>query len=187
MRRVSMKGLCVLPVALWTMACGQPMEAEQATGHEGEPVRSELATAATLSLVEQGLTGALESKLEEGNEALDYTEGFLRAFSVAGSGTPTLAQADAAVMQLQEYEAFTYTKPVTLSYAQARGYFYLEFDPLHPLIRSTYGTSSETPQVSTRYYTRLVAAGASGWLRLFVVLFPQSKKVIVFEQNGYET
>lgn len=184
--RVSMKGLSLVPMALLTLACGQPMEGEPLAGGSGVPLPSELATASTLPLVEQGLTGELESLLEAGNEELDYTEGFLRAFSFSGK-TPTLAQADAAVLAMQEYEAFTSVRPVTLTYPQARGYFYLEFDPLHPRILSTYGNGTETVQVATHYYTRLVAAGASGWFRLFVVLFPQSKKVIVFEQNGYET
>lgn len=51
--------------------------------------------------------------------------------------------------------------------------------------RWPYGT--ENVQVATHYHSYLVAPGASGWFRLFVILFPQSKKVIVFEQTGYET
>lgn len=189
MRRGSMKGLCLLPVAVLTMACGQPMEGKQAAEGSGAPLQSEQAAVSPLSLKEQALTSQLESTLEAGNDEHYWTEGYLRAFSFTWSSksAPTLAQADAAVMAMQEYEPFTYTQPVTLTYAQARGGLYAEFDPLHPLILSTYGNGSETVQVATRYYSRPVAPGSSGWFRLFVILFPQSKKVIVFEQDGFET
>jgi hypothetical protein len=119
----------------------------------------------------------------------DWTEGSLRRFDFTWPYTsqPTLTQADAAVMALQEYGAYAADDAIALSYSQAQAYLYSEFEPLHPQILAAYGNGSENVQVATRYHSYLVAPGASGWFRLFVILFPASKKVIVFEQTGYET
>jgi hypothetical protein len=142
----------------------------------------------SLALSEQALTAQLETTLEAGNEVRDWTEGSLRRFDFAWPYTsqPTLTQADAAVMALQEYSAYGADDAIALSYSQAQAYLYSEFSPLHPQILAAYGNGTENVQVATRYHSYLVAPGASGWFRLFVILFPVSKKVIVFEQTGYE-
>jgi hypothetical protein len=143
-----------------------------------------------LTLSEQALTSQLQSTLATGEAAYEYTSGSLRRFDFAWpySGEPTLAQADAAVLGIQDYDYYYGgTTGTALTYAQLYGYLYSEFQPLHPQILSTYGNGVENVQVMTHYYTRLVAPGASGWFRLNVILFPQSKKIIVFEQTAYET
>ena len=143
-----------------------------------------------LTLSEQAISAQLQATLNSGNAAQDWTDGHLRRFDFAWpySGEASLAQADAAIMGIQDYQQYYSTDPGTpLTYSQAQSYFYSEYQPLAPQILSTYGNGSETVQVMTHYYSRLVAPGASGWFRLFVILFPQSKKIIVFEQIGYET
>ncbi|MCY1083685.1 hypothetical protein [Archangium lansingense] len=142
-----------------------------------------------LTLTEQAITSQLQSTLATGEAAYHYTSGSLRRFDFAWpySGEPTLAQADAAVFGFQEYQEYGYDAGTALTYAQLYGYLYSEFQPLHAQILSTYGNGVENVQVMTHYYTRLVAPGASGWFRLNVILFPQSRKVIVFEQTAYET
>ncbi len=143
-----------------------------------------------LTLTEQALTSQLESTLATGEDEYDWSTGSLRRFDFAWpySGEPTLAQADAAVMGIQEYDYYYgHTTGTAITYPQFHDYLYAEFQPLHPQILSTYGNGLENVQVMTHYYTRLVAAGASGWFRLNIILFPQSKKIIVFEQTAYET
>ncbi|WPB77112.1 hypothetical protein KYC5002_50060 [Archangium violaceum] len=143
-----------------------------------------------LTLSEQSITSQLQSTLATGEAVYEYTSGSLRRFDFAWpySGEPTLAQADAAALGIRDYDYYYGgTTGTTLTYAQLHGYLYSEFQPLHAQILSTYGNGVENVQVMTHYYTRLVAPGASGWFRLNVILFPQSKKIIVFEQTAYET
>lgn len=142
-----------------------------------------------LSLSEQSIAYALQQTLATGEAAQDWTTASLRRFDFAWpySGEATLAQADAAVMGLQEYQEYGYSTGTVLTYPQLYGYLYSEFEPLHPQILSTYGNGAENVQVMTHYYSRAVAPGADGWFRLNVILFPQSHKVIVLEQIGYET
>ncbi|NMO16353.1 hypothetical protein HPC49_47510 [Pyxidicoccus fallax] len=135
------------------------------------------------------LTAQLEATVEAGNEARYYTEGSLRAYDAywPHPGVPTLSQADRSVMTLQEYSAFAADDAIAYSYAQAKAYLYSEFEALGPQLLATYGNGTENVQVAIRYHEYPVAPGASGWFRLFVILFPESKKVVVFEQTGYET
>jgi hypothetical protein len=144
----------------------------------------------SLALSEQTLPSHLQSQLTDGNEAVDYTWAELRPFHFSWpySGAPSLDKAAEAVLGFQEYEAFTYdTTPEVYSYADFHLYLYTEFEPLHASILSTYGNGTETVQVKHYYYDRPVAPGASGWFHLYVILFPESRKVVVFEQNAYET
>jgi len=140
------------------------------------------------SLSEQDVTAQLETTLAAGNAVRTWTEGSLRRFDFTWPYTTplTLAQADRAVMAQREYAAYAADDSVASNYSQARAYLYPEFEPLHPQILAAYGNGAETVQVATRYHSYLVAAGSHGWFRLFIILFPQSKKIIVFEQTGYE-
>lgn len=143
-----------------------------------------------LTLSEQAISSQLQSTLATGEAAYEYTSGSLRRFDFAWpySGEATLAQADAAVLGIQDYGYYYGDAPGTvLTYSQLDNYLYSEFQPLHPQILSTYGNGVENVQVMTHYYSRPVAPGADGWFRLNVILFPQSRKVIVFEQTAYET
>ncbi|AKI98960.1 hypothetical protein ATI61_106340 [Archangium gephyra] len=143
-----------------------------------------------LTLSEQAITSQLQATLDTGEDAYEYTTGSLRRFDFAWpyAGEPTLAQADAAVLGIQDYDySYGGTPGTAITYAQLHGYLYSEFQPLHPQILSTYANGVENVQVMTHYFTRLVAPGASGWFRLNVILFPQSKKILVFEQQAYET
>jgi hypothetical protein len=143
----------------------------------------------SLSLSEQSITAQLAATLAAGNDARDWTEGTLRRFDFTWPYTsaPTLTQADAAVLGLQEYGDFAQVDALGLSSSEAQAYLYSEFSPLYSQILSTYRTGSEQVQVASRYYSRKVAPGADGWFRVFIILFPQSKKILVFEQTGYET
>lgn len=140
-------------------------------------------------LTQQPLTAQLEATLEAGNDTRNWTEGSLRRFDIAWpyAGLPTLSQVDRSVMSEGPYSAFAADDAIALSTSQAQAYLYPEFEALHPQILAAYGNGTENVQVATRYHSYPVAPGASGWFRLFIYLFPESKKVIVFEQTGYET
>jgi hypothetical protein len=168
-----------LVAAAMVSACGGGVEA-----HGEVPVEQARQGLADLALSEGSLTAALQATLATGNARYSYTEGALRRFDF--TGTATLAQADAAVLALQEYEEYALHAGQTTSYANWKNTLYAEFQPLHPQILSTYQTGSETVQVVTHSFERLVAAGSTGWFRLTILLFPTSHKVIVFEQTAYE-
>ncbi|WP_375769412.1 hypothetical protein NR798_00600 [Archangium gephyra] len=142
-----------------------------------------------LTLTEQAITSQLSATLATGEAERDWTTASVRRFDFAWpySGEASLAQADAAVLGFQEYQDYGYFAGTALTYPQLNDYLYSEFQPLHPQILSTYGNGWENVQVMTHYYSRAVAPGADGWFRLNVILFPQSKKIIVLEQIGYET
>jgi hypothetical protein len=179
MMRHVMKTLSLVSVAVLA-ACGGGVETsrEETAAQMGQGL-------AELALSERSITPALQSTLDTGNAKYRWTEGSLRRFDFSGSAT--LAQADAAVLALQEHEAYAYFGSTqALSYADWKNTLYSEFQPLHSRILSTYGNGTETVQVVTHYYEQLVAAGSTGWFRLTVILFPQSHQVIVFEQTGYE-
>lgn len=178
MRHAWMK-LGSVVVAAMVSACGAGVEAqEQAPGVE---VSQGLAD---VSLSEKAITAALQATLNTGNAKYFYTDGSLRRFDF--TGTATVAQADAAVLSLQEYSQYARPAAQNISYADFKNTLYLEFQPLHSQILSTYQTGGESVQVVTHYYEDLVAAGSTGWFRLTVIFFPVSKKVIVFEQTAYE-
>ncbi len=144
----------------------------------------------SLALGEETLPTNLQTQLRTGNEAVDYTSADLRPFHFSWpySGAPSLDKAAEAVLGFQEYESYSYdTAPEVYSYADFRLFMYTEFEPLHASILSTYGNGTETVQVKHYYYDRPVAPGASGWFHLYVILFPESHKVVVFEQTAYET
>jgi len=177
MRRAWMKTLSLVSVAVLA-ACGGGVETRQEAPAE---VTQGLAD---LTLSEQSITAALQTTLNTGNARYHYTEGSLRRFDF--TGTASIAQADAAILALQEYEEYSYFAGQSISYAGWKNTLYLEFQPLHSQVLSTYGNGTETVQVVTHAFERLVAAGSTGWFRLTIILFPQSHKVIVFEQTGYE-
>jgi hypothetical protein len=194
MGRKWMKALAVLPMAVLA-ACGGDVAGTEQAGENTQgvlnaPSLSPAPAGYQLTLTEQALTSQLEATLETGEDAYDYTQGSLRRFDFAWpySGAPTLAQADAAVLAFQEYDYYySHAAATVLTYPQLNGYLYSEFQPLHPQILSTYGNGVENVQVMTRYISYPVAPGADGWFRLNIILFPQSKKIIVFEQTAYET
>lgn len=140
-------------------------------------------------LTEQPLTAQLQATLEAGNDERDWTEGTLRLFHIAWpyAGNPTLSQVDRSVMNDPAYYEFSADDAVALSAAQAKAYLYPEFEPLHAQILATYGNGTEKVQAATRYHSYPVAPGADGWFRQLIILFPESRKVLVFEQTGYET
>ncbi|WP_143178012.1 hypothetical protein [Cystobacter ferrugineus] len=177
MMRHVMKTLSLVSMAVLA-ACGGGVE----TSHEETAAQ---VGQGLVELSESSITSALQSTLNTGNAKYRWTEGYLRRFDFSGSAT--IAQADAAVLALQEYEAYGYFGSTqAISYADWKNTLYSEFQPLHSQILSTYSNGTETVQVVTHYYEQLVAAGSTGWFRLTVILFPQSRKVIVFEQTGYE-
>jgi len=100
MMRHVMKTLSLVSVAVLA-ACGGGVE----TSHE-ETAAQVGQGLAELALSENTITSALQTTLDTGNAKYRWTEGSLRRFDFSGSAT--LAQADAAVLALQEYEAYAY-------------------------------------------------------------------------------
>jgi hypothetical protein len=74
-----------------------------------------------LTLSEQAITSQLQATLATGEAAYEWSTGSLRRFDFAWSysGEPTLAQADAAVLGIQEHDYYYGGKAGTaLTYAQ---------------------------------------------------------------------
>ncbi len=191
MRRKLMKTLlCVVPAALLG-ACGGAVE----TAQEAEPGQSTQGVVLPappanyqLELEEASVDAGPLSALASGNAVHHWTEGYLRGFDFAWpySGSPSVDKAAEAVLGLQDYGL--YGEPgVVLSFAQFKTDVYSEFQPVPPSLLAAYSNGAETVQVKRYYTSYLVAAGSTGWFNLYVVLFPQSRKVIVFEQTAYET
>ncbi|QRN97372.1 hypothetical protein JRI60_51985 [Archangium violaceum] len=190
MRRKWMKTLlCVVPVALLG-ACGGAAESVQEAelGQGTQAVLPAPPANYQLELEEAPVDSGPLSALAPGNAAHYWSEGYLREFDFAWpySGSPSLDKAAEAVLGLQDYGL--YGEPgVVLSFAQFKTDVYSEFLPVPPSLLAAYSNGAETVQVKRYYTSYLVAAGSTGWFNLYVVLFPQSHKVIVFEQTAFET
>ena len=142
-----------------------------------------------LALTEQDVSDALLDTLATGEDASESTEASLRRFDFTWphATPPTLTQADVSVMALRQYDAYYHDDAQGLTAAQAREQVYAEFLPAYDQVLATHGNGTERVQVAVRYHSYLVAAGASGWFRVFFILFPESKKIVVLQQTGYET
>ncbi|AKQ65149.1 hypothetical protein A176_002061 [Myxococcus hansupus] len=141
------------------------------------------------ALVQSPITANLQSVLDAGNSVREDAIGYLTAFDFAWpySGETTLDAAAAAILARGQYRGYrSYPTPETLTYAGFESLMFSMFTPLHPAILATYGNGTENVQVK-RYY-REFSTGPNGDNKrsLFVILFPRSFKVVVYEQTWHE-
>ncbi|QDF06327.1 hypothetical protein [Myxococcus xanthus] len=146
-------------------------------------------TGHALTLVQSPITAGLQSALDAGNIVREDNISHLTAFDFAWtySGETTLDTAAAAILARGQYRGYRNDPaPLVLTYAQLETSMYWQFRPLHPAILATYGNGTENVQVK-RYY-REFSTGPNGdnWRTLNVILFPQSYKVVVYEQTAHE-
>jgi len=102
------------------------------------------------------------------------------------SDTP-LDLAVEAVMGIQDiaYYGFYDYGEITLSDLEQQ--LRPAFDPIVPSILSEFGDGSETVRIEHLYTSYPVAPGADAWHDAFVILFPQSHRIALFQQIEYET
>ncbi|WP_338865209.1 hypothetical protein [Myxococcus stipitatus] len=146
-------------------------------------------TGYALTLQEQPVTAELQSTLDTGNAQYEMMTSYLRRLDYAWpfSGEASLQQATAAVLAQGRYIGYR-NDPTTLELTlpEMNSAMYWQFQPLLPLILSTYGDGMETVRV--KRYSRTFSTGPNGdnWRSLYIMLFPRSYKVVVYEQTAHE-
>lgn len=143
----------------------------------------------TLSWLEQPITERLQFALDQGNTRFENETGSLRRLDYywTFTGQATLEQAAQAVLAQGRYLVYrSDPSPSVISLSEMSGSMWPQFRPLLPVILETYGNGTETVQV--KRYSREYSTGPNGDTQriLHVMLFPQSYKVIVFEQTWHE-
>lgn len=134
------------------------------------------------------LEPGLQSLLDTGNAYREDLHSFLDRYDFAWPySTPaTLDAAAAAVLARSEYQGYRNKVPTTSTYAAFQSQMYLQFQPLHPAILDTYGEDAANAQVKS--YFRAFSTGPNGdnWRTLNIILLPESRHVIVYEETGHE-
>nr|BDT35963.1 PPC domain-containing protein [Myxococcus sp. MH1] len=143
----------------------------------------------TLSWLEQPITERLQSVVDQGNDWFENETGSLRRLDYywTFTGQATLDQAVQAVLAQGRYQVYrSDPAPAVLSLSETSSSMWFQFRPLLPVILETYGNGTETVQV--KRYFREYSTGPNGDTHriLYIMLFPQSYKVIVFEQTWHE-
>lgn len=146
-------------------------------------------TGHALTLLQRPITAGLQASLDAANTVREDSISYLTAYDFAWpySGEATLDAAAAAILAQGQYRGYrSDPSPGVLTYAQLETHMYLHFRPLHPAVPATYGNGSENVQV--KQYFREFSTGPNGdnWRTLNVILFPQSYKVVVYEQTAHE-
>ncbi|MBU8894835.1 hypothetical protein KRR26_04435 [Corallococcus sp. M34] len=146
----------------------------------------------TLTLAEQPITAALQALLAAENTVREDQFSYLRRidFLWPYAGEAALDRAAESVLAQSLYTGYrnyqATVPPVVITYPDLLSTMYNAYQPLHAAILAAYGNGTESVQVKS--YFRAFSTGPNGdaWGRLNFILFPQSKKIIVFEQTGHE-
>ncbi|MFP2956945.1 hypothetical protein ACLEPN_03705 [Myxococcus sp. 1LA] len=142
-----------------------------------------------LTLIQSPITASLQATLGAANTVREDNISFLTAYDFAWpySGETTLDAAVAAILAQGQYRGYRNDPaPDVMTYAQLETSMYWQFRPLHPAVLATYGNGTENVQV--KQYFREFSTGPNGdnWRTLNIILFPQSYKVVVYEQTAHE-
>jgi len=143
---------------------------------------------AKLTVVEEAITSQLKATLDAAN-VYDGSFAVLRRFDFGWpyEGEASLDLAAQAALKVDDYYLYRYDpQPIVYTYDQFLSAMYSRYQSLHPAILATYGNGSENVQVKRYYRTYSTGPNGDHWDSLFVILFPVSHKVVVFEQQGYE-
>ncbi|WP_375758142.1 hypothetical protein [Corallococcus exercitus] len=134
------------------------------------------------------LEGNLQALLNGGNAYREDMYSFLDRYDFAWPySTPaSLDAAAAAVLARSEYQGYRNDVPDTYTYAAFLSRMYSQFQPLHQAILDTYGESGANAQVKS--YFREFSTGPNGdnWRTLNIILLPESRHVLVYEQTAHE-
>ncbi|WP_426753359.1 hypothetical protein [Myxococcus sp. Y35] len=146
-------------------------------------------TGHALTLLPRPITVDLQAALDTANTVREDNVSYLTAYDFAWpyAGETTLDAAAAAILAQGQYRGYRNDPaPEVMTYAQLETDMYWQFRPLHPAILATYGAGTENVQV--KQYFREFSTGPNGdnWRTLNVILFPQSFKVVVYEQTAHE-
>jgi hypothetical protein len=142
-----------------------------------------------LALVEEPITPELQAQLAAAN-VYDGMFSYLRRFDFGWpyGGAAELDQAARAVFNADDrYRPFRYDPETeVLTYDEFLAYMHAPYRPLHPALLSTYGAPGGPVQV--KRFSRTYSTGPNGdhWDSLFVILFADSHKIVVYEQQTYE-
>ncbi|NRD58787.1 hypothetical protein [Corallococcus exiguus] len=144
---------------------------------------------APVTLAAFPLDGTLNAVLGGANAYREDMYSFLDRYDFAWpySTHATLNAAAAAVLARSEYKGYRNDpNPGTYTYAAFLPRMYLQFQPLHQAILDTYGESAANAQVKS--YFREFSTGPNGdnWRTLNIILLPESRHVIVYEQTAHE-
>ncbi|NVJ20536.1 MULTISPECIES: hypothetical protein [Myxococcus] len=144
---------------------------------------------ATLTYVEQPLTERLQYALDTANTVREDMVSYVRRLDYQWpyAGEATLNQAAAAVLAQSRYSGYRGDPaPVVLTLTEMSNAMFLQFKPLLPVMLETYSNGTETVQVKRYYRTFSTGPNGDNWRWLYVVLLPQSYKVLVYEQTAHE-
>lgn len=186
----------VLASALFLGACNNaPSEPAQEPTPAPESTQSVRAVESKLSQIElewEGPTPLLEADMEAGNEECDshnnWCDGTLDVYGFPWTSTqaPTLADAVESVFALsQDYSYYPWQDLGTVPFSTMSDQLFF-FDALDPHLLTELGNGTEQVQIRYFYSSYLVAPGAHDWNHLFIVLFPQSHRVAVFNLVNHE-
>lgn len=141
----------------------------------------------TLTLASQPLSANLQSKVAAGNstcQAQNYStcSGALAAYSFAWTSTaqPRLDKAVEAVATQRGQEAFNYWRQESLTYAQFAAQVNPDFQ-LDPALLTDLGNGTEAVQVQHLSDEAMTAPDYCEWYDTYILLFPQSHKVVTFD------
>ncbi|MHA7629807.1 hypothetical protein [Corallococcus sp. M7] len=135
------------------------------------------------------LDGELNAVLGGGNAYREDMYSFLDRYDFAWPySTPASLDAAAAVILARsEYSGYRNDpNPGTYTYAAFLPRMYSQFQPLHQAILDHYGDSGANAQVKS--YFREFSTGPNGdnWRTLNIILLPESRHVLVYEQTAHE-
>ncbi|NOK22665.1 hypothetical protein [Corallococcus carmarthensis] len=189
----------VLASALFLGACNTAPTPTQEPTPAPESTQSVRAVESKLSQIElewEGPTPLLESDMEAGNEECDsyynWCDGTLDVYGFPWSSTqaPTLSDAVESVFALmqqdpREQSRINWQDRGTVPFSTLSDTLFF-FDALDPHLLTELGNGTEQVQIRYFYSSYLVAPGAHDWNHLFIVLFPQSHRIAVFNLVNHE-
>lgn len=183
------KGGEYLVVVGWGNAAGKQYRVQvDCVGGACLPPQSPAPTGYSLSLVEQRLSPQLQSELETANEVREDLYSYVRHFDFHWpyTTTPSFESAIGAVLSQGVYTDYVpNSNPTTLTPAQLQSEMYGQFQSLHADLLA-YGSPFEAVQV--KRFSRTFSTGPNGdnWRSLYILFFPASFRVVVYEQTGHE-
>jgi hypothetical protein len=184
----------VLASALFLGACNTAPAPTEDPTPAPESTRSVESKLSQIELEWEGPTPLLEAHMEAGNEECDtynnWCDGTLDVYGFPWSSTqaPTLADAVESVFANlpREYERIRWQNRGTVPFSTMSDQLFF-FDALDPDLLTELGNGTEQVQIAYFYAQYLAAPGAYDWNHLFIVLFPESHRVAVFNLVNHET
>lgn len=143
----------------------------------------------SLSLVDEPVSASLEAEISAADAGCQDCSGSLGAYSFAWPYElgPDLALAVDAVQGLQDIAYYGFWNQGEIPLSSLSQSLLPSFQPVLPSILAELGNGTEQVRVADLYTSYPVAPGADAWHHAYVLLFPQSHRVVVLQQIVYET